>query len=94
MANVEKIIKKIQGASEIEIMEFDFDDCFDTLRELQKKVDDYERILSHGRAANLIPILQDISADRKNSAGDYWHHDYCGEAAELLEKLLDDVAPS
>ena len=40
--DIEQIIKNIQDANEVEIMEFDFSDCFKALREYQQlKVDAY-----------------------------------------------------
>jgi len=38
MSDIERIIESIDCASEVEIMEFDFDDCFTALREMEYKI--------------------------------------------------------
>lgn len=44
--DVEKIITKIQEADEIEIMEFDFDECFTALREMKYELEKTNKQLS------------------------------------------------
>lgn len=40
--NIEKIIDGIRNADEIEIMEYDFDECFTALREMRYLLDQIE----------------------------------------------------
>jgi len=44
--DVEKIITGIEGADEIEIMEYDFNDCFTALREMKYLINAF--ITEHG----------------------------------------------
>jgi len=47
--NVEEIISKISSADEIEIMEFDFNDCFTALREMEFKITEQQKELEFYR---------------------------------------------
>lgn len=40
---------------------------------------------------NIIDIMRDIAAGRKNSLGDYWSISYCNEAAERIAELEKQV---
>ena len=39
----------------------------------------------------LLEILRDMAAERRNSVGDYWSRDYCDKAAAEIEALLAEV---
>ena len=39
----------------------------------------------------LLEILRDIAAGRRNSAGDYWSRDYCDKAAAKIEALQMEI---
>lgn len=40
-------------------------------------------------AINLIKILRDMAAGRRNEVGDHWSKDWCGDAADYIEDMKD-----
>ncbi len=48
MSKVESIIKKINDADEVEILEFDFEPCFKLMREMEKAMNTFVERVNKG----------------------------------------------
>ena len=40
---------------------------------------------------DIVSIMRDIAAGRKNGLGDYWHNSFCDKAADMIETLEAEV---
>ena len=43
-------------------------------------------------ATDIVEILRDMEAGRRNLLGDHWHSSYCGNAANEIKRLREELA--
>ncbi len=75
MSKAEKIIESINNASEVEIMEYDFDDCFTYLREMENRI---KNLMKYKRGS--LPTLGNLNDNDSSRA-----------ALDELERLTSDT---